>query len=282
MSFARRISWLMTNRNTVLLYLPLLVLTAYAVGPMLILVFNSLKTTSEIFTNPFLPTVDPQWSNYAEAFRAGRFGQKMLISVMLVLLVVPCVLIISFPAAYVLARLRSVWSDVVVLFLLVVSTVPPQLYLVPMFVFLSQNGLLNNLGVLGVIYLAKFSPFAVFILRAFLLRVPEELDDAAYLDGASTGRLMFTILAPICRPVLITVAVITALNIWNEFVLAVTFIQDADLKPISTSLYAFRSQYSTDWPLTNAGAVISALLPVFVYMILQRRFIEGLTSGSVK
>jgi raffinose/stachyose/melibiose transport system permease protein len=272
----------MDNRQAALFYLPLIVLMAYALGPMLILFFNSLKTTAEIFSNPFLPTSEPQWANYTEAFRAGRFGQTLLISILLVAGVVPTVLLVSFPAAYVLAREKPAGSDVCVLFLLVVSTFPPQLYLVPMFVFLSQNGLLNNLFVLGVIYVAKFSPFAVFILRAFLLRVPEDLDDAAYLDGASTWRMMTTILAPICKPVLITVAVITALNVWNEFVLAVTFIQDANLKPISTSLFAFRSQYSTDWPLTNAGAVISALLPIVVFMALQRRFIEGLTSGSVK
>lgn len=265
-----------------LVYVPLVVLALYAFWPLMILVFNSLKTTPEIFTNPFLPAADPQWQNYLEAFRIGRFGDTLLVSLFLVAVVVPTVLVISFPAAYVLAREQSTAADAMIVFLLVMSTFPPQLYIIPLFVFLAQNGMLNNIWVLAVVYIAKFSPFAVFLLRAFLLRVPKDLDEAARLDGASELWMLVTVLAPVCRPMLMTVALITGLNVWNEFVLAVTLIQDPALKPVSTSLYAFQGQYSTNWPLTNAGAVISALLPIAMFLLLQRRFIEGLTSGAVK
>ena len=277
-------SWTSARRaGTVgLLYVPLLVLALYAFWPLLILVFNSLKTTPEIFSNPFLPAAPPQWSNYLEAFRIGRFGDTLLVSLLLVAVVVPAVLIISFPAAYILAREQSTAADAMIVFLLVMSTFPPQLYIIPLFVFLSQNDLLNNIWVLSLVYVAKFSPFAVFLLRAFLLRVPKDLDEAARLDGASELRMLVTILAPVCKPVLMTAALITGLNVWNEFILAVTLIQEPSLKPVSTSLYAFQSQYATDWPLTNAGAVISALLPIGLFLLLQRRFIEGLTSGAVK
>lgn len=265
-----------------LLYVPLLVLSLYALWPLLILVFNSLKTTPEIIANPFLPSLDLQWQNFTQAFQTGRFGTTLLVSLFLVAMVVPCVLLIAFPAGYILARERSLAADSIIVFLLVLSTFPPQLYIIPMFVFLSTNGLLNNIFVLALIYVAKFSPFAVFLLRAFLLRIPEELDEAARLDGASELRMMMTVLAPAAKPVLMTVALITGLNVWNEFILAATLIQDPNLKPVSTSLYAFRTQYSTNWPLTNAGAIISAVLPIALFLLLQRRFIEGLTSGAVK
>ncbi len=265
-----------------LLYIPLLILSLYALWPLLILLFNALKTTPEIFSNPFLPTFDPQWSNFVKSFYSGRFGSTLVISLLLVGMVVPCVLLISFPAAYILAREKSLAADAFIVFLLVLSTFPPQLYIIPMFVFLSQNGLLNNIFVLALVYVAKFSPFAVFLLRAFLLRIPHELDEAARLDGASEIRMMMTVLAPAAKPVLMTVALITGLNVWNEFILAATLIQDPNLKPVSTSLYAFRNQYTTNWPLTNAGAIISAVLPIALFLLLQRRFIEGLTSGSVK
>lgn len=265
-----------------LLYIPLVVLSLYALWPMMILVFNSLKTTPEIISNPFLPSLELQWHNFAQSFQTGRFGSTLLVSLFLVAMVVPCVLLIAFPAGYILARERSLAADAIIVFLLVLSTFPPQLYIIPMFVFLSTNGLLNNIFVLALIYVAKFSPFAVFLLRAFLLRIPEELDEAARLDGASEVRMLMTVLAPAAKPVLMTVALITGLNVWNEFILAATLIQDPNLKPVSTSLYAFRTQYATNWPLTNAGAVISAVLPIVLFLLLQRRFIEGLTSGAVK
>jgi raffinose/stachyose/melibiose transport system permease protein len=265
-----------------LLYVPLVILSLYALWPLFILLFNALKTTPEIIANPFLPSLDPQWHNFVQSFQTGRFGHTLLVSLFLVGMVVPCVLLIAFPAAYILAREKSVAADAIIVFLLVLSTFPPQLYIIPLFVFLSQNGLLNNIFVLAVVYIAKFSPFAVFLLRAFLLRIPEELDEAARLDGASELRMMLTVLAPAAKPVLMTVALITGLNVWNEFILAATLIQDPNLKPVSTSLYAFRSQYSTNWPLTNAGAIISAVLPIALFLLLQRRFIEGLTSGAVK
>lgn len=266
----------------VLLYVPLLALGLYAFLPLLILIFNSLKTTPEIIANPFLPSLDLQWHNFVESFQVGRFGRTLKVSLFLVAMVIPCVLLISFPAAYILARERSAAADAIIVFLLVLSTFPPQLYIIPMFVFLSTHGLLNNIFVLALIYVAKFSPFTVFLLRAFLLRVPEELDEAARLDGASELRMLVTVLAPTARPMLMTVALITGIYVWNEFILAVTLIQDPALKPISTSLYAFRTQYSTDWPLTNAGAIITAILPIALFLLLQRRFIEGLTSGAVK
>lgn len=261
---------------------PLIVLAIYAAGPLLVLGFNALKAGPEIAINPFGPPLAPSWENFTEAWEQGRFGTTLRNSLLLVGLVVPGVLLVSFPAAYVLARRSSRGVDALVTYLLIASTIPVQLYLLPLFVFFSRNGLMNSLPALAVIYVAKFSPLATFLLRAFLLKTPVELEDAARLDGASEGQLFTRILVPICAPVLLTVALITGLMVWNEFALAITFIHERELKTVATSLFAFQREHETDWSLTNAGAVITLLGPLVLFFFLQRRFIDGLTAGAVK
>jgi len=261
---------------------PLIILALYAAGPLIIIAFNSLKGGPEIAINQFGPPSLPTWENFSEAWEHGRFGTTLLNSLKLVALVVPGVLLVGFPAAYALARHRSRGVDALVTYLLIASTIPVQLYLLPLFVFFSRTGLMNSLPALAVIYIAKFSPLATFLLRAFLLKTPLELEDAARLDGASEFQMLTGILVPICAPVLLTVALITGLMVWNEFALAITFIQERELKPVSTSLFAFQREHETDWSLTNAGAVITLLGPLVLSFLLQRRFIDGLTAGAVK
>lgn len=263
-------------------YLPLLFLTIYALAPLAILLSNSFKGTTEIFAHPFLPPTELRWENYVEAWRTGRFGSTLANSLMLVGIVVPSVIVVSFPAGYILAREKSALADAIAVFLLIVSTFPVQIYLIPLFVFLSKTGLLDSRLILALVYVAKFSPFATFLLRAFIIKIPIDLEEAARIDGASEFRVLTTILVPIAWPVILTVGLITGLFVWNEFALAVTLIQDPALKPVSTSLFTFQDQYRTDWPLTNAGAVITVLIPLALFFFLQRRFIEGLTSGAVK
>ena len=220
------------------------ILALYAAGPLILLAFNALKGGPEIAINPFGPPLQPTWENFSEAWEHGRFGTTLQNSLKLVALVVPGVLLVGFPAAYALARHHSRGVDALVTYLLIASTIPVQLYLLPLFVFFSRTGLMNSLPALAVIYIAKFSPLATFLLRAFLLKTPLELEDAARLDGASEFQMLTRILVPICAPVLLTVALITGLMVWNEFALAITFIQERELKPVSTSLFAFSRHWN--------------------------------------
>lgn len=263
-------------------YLILFALAIYAFAPLLILVLNSLKSTTEMALNPFGFPSTIRWENYTESWRIGNFGTTMRNSVVLVALSITQVLLVAFPAAYALARWKPRGHDIMLVFLLLGSTIPIQLYIIPQFIFLSRMDLMNNLVVLSIIYAAKFAPFAGFLLRAFLLSIPKEFEEVARVDGANELQVLTRVVVPLALPAVLTVGLVTGLRVWNEFALAVTFIQDAALKPISTSLFAFQQQYSTDWGLTNAGAVLTVLPVIVIFLLLQRRFIDGLTQGGVK
>jgi len=260
----------------------LLLMLVYSILPLVVLVFNSFKSTEELAANPFgLPKVF-HWSNYSESWRIGNFQVTLVNSVLLVALTVVGVLIVSFLAAYALSRFTPVGYDFFISFLLLGSIIPIQLYIIPVFIFLTRANLLDNLLVLSVIYIAKFAPFSAFLLRAFLLAIPTDFEDAARVDGASEFQMLSRIVFPVISPAVLTVALVTGLRVWNEFTMAVTLIFSEANKPVSTSLFAFQQKHATDWGLTNAGAVITVLPVIILFLLLQKRFIEGLTQGGVK
>jgi len=263
-------------------YSIMLALAFYAAAPLVVLFLNSLKSTEEASTNSFGLPQSVNWSNYIDAWRIGGFSTTLLNSTILVALSVAGVLVVSFLAAYGLARYTPRGHDFFLTYLLVGSTIPVQLYLIPLFVFLTRNELMDNLFVLSVLYVAKFAPFATFLLRAFLLGISSDFEDAARVDGASEFQVLRKIVVPLLAPAIMTVGLVTGLQVWNEFTLAVTLIQSEELKPVSTSLFAFQQRHGTDWGLTNAGAVITVLPVIILFLLLQRRFIEGLTQGGSK
>jgi raffinose/stachyose/melibiose transport system permease protein len=127
-----------------------------------------------------------------------------------------------------------------------------------------------------------FSPFAIFLLRTYVLSIPYALEEAAQVDGARPWQMFFYVILPMLRPGLLTVAIIVGLNAWNEFVIAVTFLQNENNITAIVKFYNLTGQYSTDWGEMLAAAVTIVLPVVVVFVLLQRRFIDGMTAGSVK
>ena len=127
-----------------------------------------------------------------------------------------------------------------------------------------------------------FSPFSIFLLRTYVLAIPYALEEAAQVDGATPWQKFFYVILPMMRPGLLTVAIIAGLNAWNEFVIAVTFLQNDSNVTAIVKFYNLTGQYSTDWGGMLAAAVIIVLPVVLVFVLLQRRFIDGMTAGAVK
>jgi raffinose/stachyose/melibiose transport system permease protein len=173
-------------------------------------------------------------------------------------------------------------TDAVLLYLFVASAVPFQLFLVPLFFLWSILHLTNSRFGLIVIYWAIFSPLATLLLRSYLVGLPRDFEDAARIDGANELQVMLRVVLPLSWPGLLTVALVTGVYAWNEFFFAITFIQDKNLKPVTTSFLAFQSTYSQNWGLTSAAAIYIILPIVVLFLFLQRRFISGLTAGGLK
>ncbi len=191
------------------------------------------------------------------------------------------VAVIAALAAYALTRLKLPGGDGWILWLLVSSSLPIQLFLVPLVSWWSMLGLYNSKIGLVIIYWAVFSPFATLLVRSFLIGVPDEFLEAARLDGASEIRIFFQVIVPVIWPGILTAALVAGLQAYNEFMLAVTFLQKRVDLPVSVSLYSFQQGFTVDWSLVSAAGVIMALPVVIVFLLLQRKFIEGYASGGL-
>lgn len=223
-----------------------------------------------------------RWSNYVAAWHDASLGTALTNSALVTGITVLLTCVIASMAAYALARRRiRAWSGVS-LYLLVCTTVPVQLFLIPLFYIFHQLGMVNSRPALALIYTALYSPFAIFLMRAYFVQVPVELEEAAWVDGASEWQVFTRVLLPVVAPGIMTVALVVGLWSWNEFLLAVTFLQETALQTAPVQFYRFTGRYVTDWGTMMAAGVIVVLPVILAFVALQRRFIEGMTAGGVK
>jgi raffinose/stachyose/melibiose transport system permease protein len=200
----------------------------------------------------------------------------------LVAITVVGVLVLGGMAAYSLAKLNLPGSDAVMLYLLVGSSLPLQLFLVPLFFLWQRAGLVNSLPGLAIIYIAINAPLAIFLLRSYMVQLPSDFEDAARVDGASEWKIFTQIIIPLSWPGFLTVGLVVALAVWNEFLLATVFLTQQDKFTVVTSYYNFTSRFSRDWGMTSAAAMMMIVPIIVIFLSLQRRFVDGLTQGGLK
>ena len=168
------------------------------------------------------------------------------------------------------------------IYLLVGISIPAQMFILPLFLMWKNLNLIDTHIGLIIIYSGLNAPFATFLIRSYMIQLPEELFDAARIDGANPFQLFAKIAVPLSWPVFLTAGLIVGLAVWNEFLFALTFMQDENSKPISTILFAFQTRFENNWGLVSASAVMMVAPVAILFMIFQRRFIAGLTSGGLK
>jgi raffinose/stachyose/melibiose transport system permease protein len=270
-----------TRRGHPFSVIVLAVLAFYSAGPLAVFFFNALKTPSEISTSPLGPPHEWRWSNFVTAFTDAHMGRGLANSAIIALATALGVCLIGSMAAYAMTRLDLPGKSAWVLYLLVSTSIPIQLFLVPLLSWWSTLGLYNTRFGLVVIYWAVYSPFATMLLRSFLLSIPKEYEEAARLDGAGEVRLFTRVVMPMIAPGILTAGLVAGLNAYNEFLLAVTFITDSSKLPASLALYSFQQNYTPDWALVSAAGLIMAIPVIVLFLFLQKRFIEGYTQGGL-
>ena len=253
-----------------------------ALFPIALLVLNSLKSAAQIVQNPLALPDYIHWDNFARAWKDARFSQTFFNSALLTGLTIVLTCSTSSLTAYVLARRKIKAWKVVTFYLMATTTAPIQLYLFPLYFGFAKLGLVNNVFAVSLIYTAIYSPFAVMLLRTYFLAVPRELEEAALVDGATHWQVFSKIMLPLVMPGILTVALIIGLYSWNEFLIALTFLQKADKLTAVVSFALLSGQYSSDWGEIMAAALIIVLPVVILFVLLQKRFIEGMAGGSVK
>jgi len=267
----------------VVLWAALVLAAIFWIAPFVFIVFTSLKSNGAVMgRSAFAPPIQAEWANYLRAWARGNFGTTVFNGALITLVKVPLGLAISALAAYALARIEAPGRRAVFLLVVFGTMIPFQVMLAPLFGVVNGLHLINTY--LGIIlpYLAFGVPYQVFILHGFFKEVPRELSEAAFVDGASHFTIFRRIFLPVSLPVLAALFILDFVATWNEFAMALVILQDRRMWTLPLGLMSFQSQFAADYGQLNAAIVMTVLPAVLVYMIFQRYFVSGLTSGAVK
>ncbi|MDU0199622.1 carbohydrate ABC transporter permease [Paenibacillus sp. PFR10] len=254
--------------------------------PLLWTIFSSLKDNQQFFIGkPWdLPNFPLLWSNFSFVWGKYHFGQNFMNS--LVVTVVSTVLgvLLSATTAYVIARFTFRGNGLLYYSYLSYMMIPTFLGIIPLFFLLNDLHLTNNLFGLILVYMVTAVPFAVFVLVSFFKSLPSELEEAAAIDGASHYGIFFRVMLPLAKPGLMSVAIITVLNIWNEYVFALVLINDPTKYtiPVAIAVMQGEMQYRTEWGPLFATLIISMGPTIVFYSIFQKQITGGITAGALK
>lgn len=223
---------------------------------------------------------DVTLDNYVRLFEQKDFGRWFLNSVLVCTVVVAANLVLDSLVAYPLARMNFWGKPMVMLLVVAAIMIPAQVILVPLYIQMRDLGWLNSYAALIAPYV--ISPTGIFLLRQTFMALPRELDEAAFIDGASRLRTLWSVLVPNALAMYGTLAVLKFMWTWGEFAWPSLAINDADLRTIPVGLAGMRSQFATEWDLLMAGSVVAIIPIALLFAFLQKYFVAGLTSGAVK
>jgi multiple sugar transport system permease protein/raffinose/stachyose/melibiose transport system permease protein len=245
------------------------------------MVSSSLKTQETVFKDMSLIPREFHFENYILAWKEGGFGRYFLNSILYTTSVVIGIIIIASLAAYAFSRLRFPGRNLLFFMFMAAMMIPIPGSFVPLYILLNKLHLRNTaLGYILCMVSVGLST-SIFLLKTFFDKLPRELEDAARIDGCSKIGIWWHVALPLAKPVLAVVVVFNALNVWNEYVLALIIFDNKNLMPLQRALMMFQGEFSTDYPLLMAGLTITALPIIIVYLLMQKYIVRGVTSGAV-
>jgi raffinose/stachyose/melibiose transport system permease protein len=259
----------------------LLCLVVVVVYPLTWMVLNGFKTNTELFGNPFALPAQWNWDNYAAAWNRG-VSNYLTTSILVTVTSTIATVFISAWAAYGLTRVDIPWSKTWSSVILGGLMLAPTVALVPLVKMFQSMGLYNTFWALLILYTAFRIPFTTFLIRAYMIDLPREVDEAAEVDGASRWTAFWRVILPMCRPIIISVVILHILFAWNEYLFAMVFTSGTDMQTLPVGLTSLMSKHGTDYPVVFAGMVIAALPVVVLFFACQRYFIKGLADGIGK
>ena len=241
----------------------------------------SLKTGREVYNQKFLPD---EWvpGNYIEAWREFGLGGYFVNSAFVTAVSVVLTILVALLAAHAFTWLRFPGSDAVFTLLLLGIMIPPAALVLPLLVEARHLGLYNDLFGLSLVYVAFGLPISILIFRGFFAGIPSELVESARLDGAREWKILFRVIVPVARPAVVTVTILLFLANWNDFILALVLLRDSESYTLPVGISQFIGQYATPHELIAAASLIGSV-PVFIlYLVLERKFQQGVTAGALK
>ncbi len=266
-------------------YTGAVLVTLVCVFPFLYAISTSLKTGSELFNSDLLPK-SPSFDNYVSLFALAEqnFGRHLLNSIMVATCVVVLAIFLSVTAAYALGRIQFKGRGLLLAAILSVSMFPQVAVLGGMFELIQAVGLYNRATGLIIPYMIFTLPFTVWVLTTFMAQLPNELEEAAIMDGCSPWQIIREVFMPLLWPALVCTGLLAFIAAWNEFLFALTFIIDDSERtvPVSISLLSGASKYDIPWGKIMAASVIVTLPLIALVVAFQKKIVSGLTAGAVK
>lgn len=262
-------------------YVILISLTLGSIFPLVWMILMSLKDRSETYSGKLLPA-KVTLSAYSYVFENMQLPLYMWNSVKITLITVATVVSLATLAGYAFARIEFPGKHLIFLVLLSTLMLPGAVLIIPLFLQLSEMHLIDTQLGLILAYIGGGLPFSMFLMRSFFETLPAELVDAGRIDGANEFEIFLHIMLPLARPGIATITIFQFMSTWNEFIFAATFIHDPVKRPLQPALFALVGRYSTNWPALTASLTLSLIPIVAVYLVMQREFVAGLTTGAIK
>ena len=267
-----------------MLMLPILVYTAFSAGPYLWTAVMSLRTTDEIYRSHYGLPIPAHWGKFYVAWTEFGYDVYFRNSAIVAVAAVILITIVGAMAGFGFARKRYVFPLRQPLFLLIFLSVmfPPQIMILSLFQILIQLKLFNTLPGLILVYVATEMPITIYLLRAFFAQIPQELEDAARIDGCTDWTMFWRVMFPIALPAVATTFILDFIYFWNEFLYAVVFITQQEIRTLPLAIQFLVSDQYQDIGMLATGLMIATLPILIMYLFLSEWFVKGMTAGAVK
>jgi len=267
---------------TIAQYATLIIFLLIFLIPVLWIWSSALKSSIEIARSPFAFPEEFRWENLQKAWTTGRFNRYIGNTVIYTIAITAGVVFLSCLAGYALALLPLPGRSVILTLFLLGLMVPFQSVMIPLYYLLRDIRLLETYWAFIVPGIALRLPFGIFLMRGFFRGLPRDIGDAARLDGANEWNVFRSVMLPMAWPGLATLIVFQVIDTYNQFLMPLIFVQRDELRPVSLGTMFFFGRFTADRGMIAAGVTISMLPMIILYLLLQRRFIEGITAGAMK
>jgi raffinose/stachyose/melibiose transport system permease protein len=265
-----------------LIYLFVVVVAATCLVPYIWIFFASLKNNTEMFQHPFALPAKWLWNNYPEAWRVGRFGLLYGNTLLVTGLSIGVLIPVSVLAAYAFAKIDFYGRKTLLYAVLFGLIIPFQAYMISLYYTLRDLKMLNTYWAMIMPLVAVNIPFAIFYMRAFLLSLPSDLLDAARVDGATELQTIAMIVVPMAKSAIVSLGIFQGVLSWNAFMIPLLYVHKAGLRPITLGLMYFRGEYTSQYDLSMAAAIIVSLPLIIAFLMFRRGFVRGLAGGAFK
>jgi len=272
----------LSKYGKILVYTLLLIYTMLVLVPFLMMISNSFKSMRDIYLKPFSLPTDPSFRNIIDAWNQARIGRGYLNSLIIAGSAVVGIVIISSFFAYAISKYEFRGRRFLFMYSMLGLAFPARLAIIPIYLLLRNINLTNSRLGLIIIYIAVNIPFSVFLLKNFIDGVPNELSEAARIDGANPLQIYRHVVIPLIKPAISIVSIVSFVNVWNDFFFPLIFINDRSKATITLAVSIFFGEYANRWNLLFTSLTLAIAPTIILFLIFSRQFIAGMTQGAIK